>query len=113
MKKYLLMLLMLCAFGAQAYGGDDHKDHAHAAPSAVLETSATVPMLTTQSETFEIVARLYEDELGLYIDDWASNKPVLNAEVEVEFNGKKARAVFHADHGDYAMSDPEMLKALK
>ena len=78
----------------------------------MLETSAAVPTLTTQSESFEIVARLYDDELGLYIDYWNSNAPVLNAQVEVELNGRKALAEFHADHGDYAVSDPEMIKAL-
>jgi hypothetical protein len=116
MKKYILILAMFFAAHvhtqAQAHG-DDHKDHAHAAPAAVLETNASVPTLTTQSEQFEIVARLYADELGLYIDYWASNAPVLNAQVEVELNGKKAIAKFHTDHGDYAVSDPEMLKALR
>lgn len=116
MKKYFLLLLaVFCASGVFAHGDEDkndHRDHAHAAPSAVLETNATVPTLSTQSETFELVARLYADELGLYIDDWASNVPVLNATVEVELNGKKAVAKFHADHGDYAVADPEMLKAL-
>lgn len=112
MKNILFMLALLFAAQVHAHGGDEHKDHAHAAPSAVLETNATVPTLSTQSEVFEIVARLYDDELGLYIDYWNSNAPVLNAEVEVEFNGRKAIAKFHADHGDYAVSDPEMLKAL-
>jgi hypothetical protein len=46
------------------------------------------------------------------IDHWVSNVPVLKAEVEVEFNGRKAMARFHADHGDYAVADATMLKAL-
>lgn len=113
MKKFLLFLL--CgSLSLLAYGGGDHDhgDHAHAAPAAVLETNATVPAMTTQSETFELVARLYEDELGLYIDYWSSNAPVLNATVEVELNGRKVPAQFHADHGDYAVDDPDLLKAL-
>ena len=112
MKNFLFICSLLFAAAVQAHGGDEHKDHAHAAPAAVLETNAAVPTLTTQSETFELVARLYEDELGLYIDYWGSNAPVLNASVEVEFNGRKAPARFHADHGDYAVDDPELLKAL-
>lgn len=116
MRKILFICLMLLAGPVLAHGDDDekngHKDHAHAAPSAVLETNATVPTLTAQSETFELVARLYEKELGLYIDYWNSNAPVLNARVEVELNGRKAPAQFHVDHGDYAVADPEMLKAL-
>lgn len=113
MKKLLFICSLLFAAAVQAHGGDEHKDHAHAAPSAVLETNATVPTLTTQSELFELVARLYEGELGLYIDYWDSNAPVLNARVEVELNGRKVPAQFHADHGDYAVDDPELLKALQ
>lgn len=89
-----------------------HKDHAHAAPSTVVETAANVPMLYAESEQFELVARLYDDELGIYIDRWASNVPLLNAEVEVELNGRKAVARFHEDHGDYAITDGEMIRAL-
>ncbi|MDE2600551.1 MAG: hypothetical protein KGL40_13105 [Rhodocyclaceae bacterium] len=112
MKNFLFICSLLLAGVAFAHGDEEHKDHAHAAPSAVLETNSAVPALTTQSETFELVARLYENELGLYIDDWRSNAPVLNARVEVELDGRKATAQFHADHGDYAVADPEMLKAL-
>lgn len=112
MKKYFLVLWLFACGAALAHGDEDHKDHAHAAPAAVIETNASVPTLTTQSETFELVARLYTDELGLYIDYWGSNAPVLNARVEVEFNGRKVPAQFHADHGDYAVTDPELLKAL-
>lgn len=112
MKNYLFVCSLLFAAAVQAHGGDEHKDHAHAAPSAVLETNAAVPTLTTQSDTFELVARLYDGELGLYIDYRDSNAPVLNATVDVELNGRKASARFHADHGDYAVDDPELLKAL-
>jgi hypothetical protein len=112
MKKMIFMLAMLCAAQVQAHGGEEHKDHAHAAPSTVLETASPVPTLRTESEQFELVARLYPDELGIYIDRWASNVPLLNAEVEVELNGIKAMAKFHADHGDYAVNDPALLKAL-
>lgn len=112
MKKFIFVLVMLFAAQVHAHGGDDHKDHAHAAPSTVLETASAVPTLRAESEQFELVARLYEDELGIYIDRWASNVPLLHAQVEVEVNGKKAIAKFHEDHGDYAINDPDMLKAL-
>lgn len=112
MKNIFFGVLMLFTAQVHAHGGDDHKDHAHAAPSTVVETAATVPMLYAESDQFELVARLYDDELGIYIDRWASNVPLLNAEIEVEVNGRKALAKFHADHGDYAVTDPEMIKAL-
>lgn len=113
-----LMFGLICAGMTSTAGlvlahGDDHKDHAHAAPSTVLETARAVPTLRAESEQFELVARLYPDELGIYIDQWASNAPLLNATVEVELNGKKAIATFHADHGDYAVADADFLKALQ
>lgn len=102
---------LLCSSVALAHG-DDHKEHAHAAPATVVETTAAMPTLRAESEQFELVARLYPDELGLYIDRWASNVPLLNAEVEVELNGRKAVAQFHADHGDYAVADADLLRFL-
>ena len=64
MKKILFLLTLLFAAQLHAHGGDDHKDHAHAAPSTVLETASAVPTLRAESEQFELVARLYADELG-------------------------------------------------
>lgn len=112
--KYLLTLSLSLALTASAWahGGDEHKEHAHAAPATVLETTASVPTMRVESDQFEVVARLYDDELGLYIDRWASNAPVLNAEVEVEVNGHKAVAKFHADHGDYAVTDAALIESL-
>jgi hypothetical protein len=112
MKKYLFTLLLFVCGAALAHGDEEHKDHAHAAPSTVLETAVATPTLRAESEQFELVARLYADELGIYIDRWASNAPLLHADVEVELNGKRAVAKFHDDHGDYAVSDPAMLEAL-
>lgn len=113
MKKILFVLVLLLAGQGQVFAGGDHSDHAHAAPATVVETAAPVPTLHAESEQFELVARLYEDELGIYIDRWASNVPLLNAEVEVEVNGLKAIAKFHKDHGDYAVTDAAMLKVLQ
>ena len=59
MKNFLFICSLLFAGLAFAHGDEEHKDHAHASPAAVLETNSAVPALTTQSETFELVARLY------------------------------------------------------
>jgi hypothetical protein len=72
----------------------------------------TAPRFEAQSDTFELVARLQGGELSLLINRYASNEPVLNAEVEVEAGGRKAKAPFHADLGDYAVEDKAMLDAL-
>jgi cobalt-zinc-cadmium efflux system membrane fusion protein len=94
MKRLLLpFLFLLCAPALAAAGG-------------------TVPRLEASSELFELVARLHEDELSILVDRYESNEPVLGAKVEVRLGELKALAKFHADHGDYAVDDPALLKAL-
>jgi hypothetical protein len=64
------------------------------------------------SDLFELVATLAGGELSILIDRFATNEPVLQAQVEVESGALKALAKFHADIGDYAVDDPAMLKKL-
>lgn len=68
--------------------------------------------IEAKSDLFELVATLTGGELSILIDRFATNEPVLSAEVEVESGGLKAQAKFHADIGDYAIDDPAMLKKL-
>jgi len=68
--------------------------------------------IETFTETFELVGHLEQDELSILIDGYETNEPVLNGNLEVEFNGIKATAKFHADHGDYVVDDANLLKAL-
>lgn len=110
MKRLKLFLLCL-VFPALAFahGGEDHRhDEAPASGPAAGAQSR----FETATETFEIVGRLQDGELSLLIDRFETNEPVLNGNVEVELNGQKAIARFHADHGDYAIDDPAFVKAL-
>lgn len=70
------------------------------------------PRIDTFTELFELLGYLQKDELSILIDRYETNEPVLNGNLEVEFNGLKALARFHDDHGDYAIDDEEFLKAL-
>ncbi len=70
------------------------------------------PRIETFTESFELVGRLQANELSILIDRYETNEPVLNAKLEVDLNGLKALAKFHSDHGDYAVNDERMLKAL-
>lgn len=72
----------------------------------------TRPRLEARSELFELVVTLSADELSMLIHRFQSNEPVLQAEVEVESGSAKAKARFHADHGDYAIDDTAFLKAV-
>lgn len=81
-------------------------------PVQTAGAAQAAPRFEAQSDTFELVARLQGGELSMLINRYASNEPVLNAEVEVEAGGHKAKAPFHADLGDYAVDDKAMLDAL-
>ena len=70
------------------------------------------PRVETSSDLFEVVATLSSSELSILIDRYATNAPVLGATVEVEFGTLKAKAKFHADHGDYAIDDSTFLQAI-
>ena len=66
-----------------------------------------------KSTLMKLIPRLYAPHQGrILIDGYETNEPVLNGNLEVEFNGIKATAKFHADHGDYVVDDANLLKAL-
>jgi hypothetical protein len=95
--------------GPGAHGPNgEHLD----APAAAAATGASVPRIEAQSELFELVGTLAGGELSFLIDRYASNEPLLRAQVEVESGGLKAQARFHADLGDYAVDDAALLKKL-
>lgn len=93
--------------GAHGSGGE----HLDAPPAAAAAGSAS--RVVASSELFELVGQLYDEELSLLIDRYATNEPVLEAQVEVESGGIKAVARFHADHGDYAVDDARLLTLLR
>lgn len=80
-------------------------------PSGQAHSDAR-PRIETFTESFELVGRLQDGELSVLIDRYETNEPVLDGKLEVELNGMKAAARFHADHGDYAIDDEKFLKAL-
>jgi hypothetical protein len=112
-------LLLLRALGAAALAASlgaaagpgangEHLD----GPAAAAAPGGTRPRIEASSEQFELVATLAGGEFSLLIDRFATNEPVLRAQVEVESGGLKAKAPFHDDVGDYAVADAAMLKLL-
>lgn len=73
-------------------GGDSSDGHTHG-PAVPPEVIAVVaPRTSTQSDEFELVAVLADGKLTLYLDRYADNAPVPDAEVEVESGAFKAIA---------------------
>jgi cobalt-zinc-cadmium efflux system membrane fusion protein len=111
--KPLLILVFALLIGAARAGpgahgpGGEHLD----APGAHSPAGAQ-PQMEAASESVELVARRAAGELSILVDRFDTNEPVLRAQLEVEFGGRKARAKYHEDHGDYSVDDPAFLKAL-
>jgi hypothetical protein len=102
---------LLLAASIPAAAGDDHgHDHGNA---LAAEAGNPLPVVIAVSESFELVGRLGHDELSILIDRSTTTEPVLNAELTVELDGRSAVAPFHADHGDYSLTDAEMLSKLR
>lgn len=95
--------------GPGAHGPNgEHLD----APPANAPRSSTGPRMESHTESFELVATLGGGELSVLIDRFATNEPVLEAQVQVESQGITAKGIFQKDHGDYAFTDEKLLAAL-
>lgn len=106
-----LLSFAAAAFAAPgAHGpGGEHID----TPNAPTGAAGARPGLQARTEAFELVATLNPGELSVLIDRYETNEPVLGATLEVESGGVKARARFHAEHGDYAIDDAALLALLR
>ena len=107
----LLTLMPLPTWaGPGAHGPNgEHLDAPTTGQAKAMQASLQIE---ATSDLFELVATLTGGELSIFIDRFASNEPVLEAQVEVESGGLKARAKFQADVGHYAIDDPAMLQKL-
>ena len=107
-------IALLLTLGSAAFAGPGahgpNGEHLDAPTTAVM--APTLPRLEAQTEGFELVAELRAGELVILVDRYETNEPVLGARLEVESGGIKAIAAFRAEQGDYAVTDPALLKAL-
>ena len=75
-------------------GGDSSDGHTHAAPPPLA--AAPVPTgaarFSTETDQFELVGVLQGQVLTLYLDQFASNAPVRQAQIEVESGAWKGVA---------------------
>jgi len=88
-----LAIAVLTAPGAWAAGDDHSHDHA----GTVAAAGQALPRFAAVSETFELVGVLDGRQLVLYLDRFADNAPVRNAQIELEIGGAKLHAKEHSD----------------
>jgi hypothetical protein len=84
-----LLILLLAAAPAWPHGGEDHD---HDETPVTTPSHAAAPRASAESEAFELVAVLADERLTLYLDDYASNAPVVDAHIELESGKFKAVA---------------------
>lgn len=97
-KKQWVVLVPLMAFASVVVAGGGH-DHG---TEKITTHSATpaAPRLVMESAQFELVGTLQQNRLSLYLDDYASNVPVTQAQIELEIAGQRITAKANAD-GSY------------
>lgn len=108
----LIFVYLLATSAAVAAPGAHGPNGEHLDAPAGQSAGDARPRIEAFTESFELVGYLQDGELSVMIDRYDTNEPVLNGKLEIEFNGTKAAARFHADHGDYAVDDENFLKAL-
>lgn len=99
----ILVAALLAAPPARA--GEGH-DHGAAAPAAGGEA---LPRFTAESELFELVGVLSGQQVTLYLDRYADNSPVRDAQIELDIGGTTFKAEAHGD-GEYEVLLPEAPK---
>lgn len=97
----------LCLCSSYVYAGAGH-DHGHNDTQTTINPSDNMPRLTLSSKQFELVGWLEGKNLHLYLDDYASNRPITKANISLELAGKTLSA--HPEEGGYHIELPESLK---
>lgn len=115
--KHSLVAAALCALalGSHAAPGAHGPDgeHLDAVPGAAAAGAAALPRFEAQSELFEVVGRLQAEGLSLYLNQFQTNEPVLQAQLQIESGALQGTAAFRPEQGDYLLSDAALLQALR
>lgn len=107
-----LWALLLATPAGRAGPGAHGPNGEHLDGPTTAVATTTLPRVEATSELFELVATLHGGKLSVMVDRFDTNEPVLNATLEVESGGIKAKGTFHAEQGDYAFDDPKLLALL-
>ena len=100
-----LIATLLAAPAAWAAADHGH-DHGNEAPAAAGEA---LPRFSAESDAFELVGVLSGKQITLYLDRYADNSPVRDAQIELDIGGAKFSAEKH-DGDTYEVVLPETPK---
>lgn len=99
---FLSLTLILSGFFSVAMAHEGHQ-HEKDKPGSIV---AVAPTLTAVSENYELVAVLQARQMTVYLDQFKSNAPVIDAELEFDFSGTIVKATRNAD-GTYSVTLPK------
>lgn len=102
------LVLSAASLSAFAHGDEPHGDEPHSTGTA----AASEPRFEAATEAFEMVGRLENGALTLFINRFETSEPVLQAKVELESGEHKAVASFRPGPGSYVMNEPKFITAL-
>lgn len=111
LQAFLVLIVSNLAFASPGAHGPNG-EHLSASSTGPAINTSHIPSFETFTDQFELVGKLYDSEISIFVSDYATNAPILGAEIEVEVNGVTATATYHADAGDYAFDAPALMSAL-
>lgn len=94
-------LLLSAPTSSSAHGDEDH----NAAAPASAPTGAK-PRIEARTANLELVAAVDADDMTIWIDGWADNAPITNANVNVTIDGQSKSAKM--EDGVYTVSDAKL-----
>ena len=83
-----------------------HEGHNHDKEIKPQSTVAAAPTLTAVSENYELVATIKGRQMTVYLDQFESNVPVIDADLEFDFSGTVVKATRNPD-GTYVATLPK------
>lgn len=83
-----------------------HEGHNHDKEIKSQSNVAAAPTLTAVSENYELVAIVQDRQMTIYLDQFASNAPVIDADLEFDFSGTVVKATRNVD-GTYSVALPK------
>jgi hypothetical protein len=83
-----------------------HEGHSHDQEIKSQSNVAAAPTLTAVSENYELVAIVQGRQMTVYLDQFESNAPVINADLDFDFSGTSVKATRNAD-GTYSVALPK------
>ncbi|MEM0910568.1 MAG: hypothetical protein AAGJ37_06305 [Pseudomonadota bacterium] len=98
-------------FSTYAAPGSHGSDGEHLTTDSTITVQSN-PRFEAFTEAFEVVGELSEDELVIYLHDYATNEPVGDASIEVEVDELSAMADFNGSSNYYSLSTKDVLSRI-